>query len=180
MPGGGLVPAAGAVGTLPLLVVLADGGGLAGGQIMGEQALVSLPTHALQVVPVDRWGQVWVLSFSQNHRGWKSLPAHRAAPSPEPSTATPRLGHSEPPRAAPATAPAPFSEHDFPEETCGSLSVLTPLVSRAPRGAGTPGSLRGRAQGRGQGWLGGHPPPPARHGPAPHGAWGRESGARGL
>lgn len=149
-PGVPGLPAAGAVGTLPLLVVLADGGGFAGGQVMGEQALASLPTHALQVVPVERRRRNALVEFgsvSQNHRGWRSPPSPPSCarpprcPSPEHSMAIPRDGDPDPPRAALS------SEQNFPEETRRSFSMLTPLVSRAPRGAGTPSSLRGGDKG---------------------------------
>lgn len=54
---GGLVgvarclPAALSIGAHPPLVELADGGGLAAGGIVGEQASAALATHAMEEVP---------------------------------------------------------------------------------------------------------------------------------
>lgn len=49
-----LLPATRPVGAAALLVVSADGGRLAVGQVVREQALASFPTHAVHEVPGER------------------------------------------------------------------------------------------------------------------------------
>lgn len=110
-PGGDL-PAAGAVGALALLVVLADGGGFAGGQVMREEALAALAAHALQEIP-GRGAQALLTP----------LPP-RSFPQQSPRSPGPRL--SPRPGALPAQP-----GHPCPAPAGGSgLPALTPLVPR--------------------------------------------------
>lgn len=47
------LPAACTIGAVALLVVLADGGGLAVRQVMGEQALAAFATHTMHKIPEE-------------------------------------------------------------------------------------------------------------------------------
>lgn len=47
----GVLPAALSIGAHPPLVELADGGGLAAGGVVGEEATAALATHAVEEVP---------------------------------------------------------------------------------------------------------------------------------